>query len=99
MEIGTPVLEMEDFLRVFTIYGRGCHLGHVTHMQGTNFHSPYPKKLHIKIGFDWASGFGKKRCLKLFTTDGDDGRTPYHEYPISSHMSLANEKETISNAY
>ena len=22
----------EDFLRIFTIYGCGCHLGHVTHM-------------------------------------------------------------------
>ena len=27
-----PAGSMEDFLRVFTIYGRGGHLGHVTHM-------------------------------------------------------------------
>ena len=47
----------EDFLRVFTIYGRGDHLGHVTQMQRTKFHSPYPRRLHIKFGFDRPSGF------------------------------------------
>ena len=49
----------EDFRRVFTIYGRGGHLGHVTQMLQTNFHSPYPRRLHIKFGFDQASGFGE----------------------------------------
>ena len=50
----------EDFEGVFffTIYGRGGHLGHVTHMPRTNFRSPYPRRLHIKFGFDWLSGFG-----------------------------------------
>ena len=43
---------------VFTIYGRGGHLGHVTQMPQTNFRSPYPRRLHIKFGFDRASGFG-----------------------------------------
>ena len=47
----------EDFLRVFTIYGRGGHLGHMTKMRRTNFCSPYPRRLHIKFGFDWPSGF------------------------------------------
>ena len=28
----------EDFLRVFTIYGRGGHLGHVTSIMFINFH-------------------------------------------------------------
>ena len=50
----------EDFLRVFTIYGRGGHLGHVTKMPGTNFRSPYPRRLHIKFCFDRASGFGEE---------------------------------------
>ena len=50
----------ENFLRVFTIYGRGGHLGHVTQMLRTNFHSPYPRRLHIKFGFDQASGFGEE---------------------------------------
>ena len=47
----------EDFWRVFTIYGRGGHLGHVTQMTQTNFHSPYPRRLQIKFGFDWPSSF------------------------------------------
>ena len=50
----------EDFLRVFTIYGRGGHLGHVTQMPRTNFCSPYPRRLHIKFGFDRPSGFGEE---------------------------------------
>ena len=28
----------EDFLKVFTIYGHGGHLGHVTRIIFTNFH-------------------------------------------------------------
>ena len=49
----------ENFWRVFTIYmyGRGGHLGHVTHMPQTKFRSPYPRRLHIKFGFDRPSGF------------------------------------------
>ena len=47
----------EDFLKVFTIYGRGGHLGHVTWTIYTNFGSPFPRRLHIKFGFDWLSGF------------------------------------------
>ena len=50
---------VEDFLRVFTIYGQGGHLGHATQMPRTNFRSPYPRRLHIKFGFDRASGFGE----------------------------------------
>ena len=46
-----------DFLMVYTIYGCGAHLGHV--MPQTNFRSPYPRRLHIKFGFDWPSGFGE----------------------------------------
>ena len=43
--------------KVFTIYGRGGHLGHVTQMPRTKFGSPYPRRLHIKFGFDRPSGF------------------------------------------
>ena len=55
LSIGSGI---EDFWRVYTIYGRGVHLGHVTLKLRTNFRSPYPRRLHIKIGFDWRSGFG-----------------------------------------
>ena len=32
----------EDFFVVFTIYGRGGHLGHVIKIPRINFLSPYP---------------------------------------------------------
>ena len=50
----------EDFCWVFSIYGLGGHLGHVTQVPRTNFRSPYPRRLHIKFGFDWPSGFGEE---------------------------------------
>ena len=53
-----PAGSGEDFRRVFTIYGLGGHLGHVTLVPRTNFRSPYPWRLHIKFGFDRESGFG-----------------------------------------
>ena len=49
----------EIFEGFFTIYGRGGHLGHVTKMPGTKFRSPYPRRLHIKFGFDRPRGFGE----------------------------------------
>ena len=39
---------------------RESFLTHVTHMPRRNFRSPYPRRLHIKFGFDWASGFGEE---------------------------------------
>ena len=55
-----PAGSGEDFLRGFTIYGCGSHLGHVNKMPRTNFRSPYTRRLHIKFGFDRASGFGEE---------------------------------------
>ena len=40
----------EDFLRVFTIYGNGSYLGHVTSIMLMNFHFHVPKRYHIKFG-------------------------------------------------
>ena len=76
----------EDFWRVFTIYGHGGHLGHVTQMPRTKYCSPYPRRLHIKFGFDLPSGFGVEdvwNCLRRT----DDGRTDGRRldgYTISS---------------
>ena len=50
----------EDFLVFFTIYGRGGHLGHLTLISQSNFHSLYPWILHIKFHFDWPSSFRKE---------------------------------------
>ena len=48
----------KDWLMGHTIYGHDGHLGHVTEMPRTNFRSPFPMRLHIKIGFDWLGDFG-----------------------------------------
>ena len=47
----------EDFLVVFTIYGRGGHFSHVTWISRLNFRLPYPWMLHKKFHFDWPSSF------------------------------------------
>ena len=49
----------KDVLRVFNIYWRGGHLGHVTQTPQTNFRSPIPLRLHMKFGFERPSGFGE----------------------------------------
>ena len=38
----------DDFFMVFTIYGHGGHLSHVTRTFLANFRSPIPQKLHMK---------------------------------------------------
>ena len=47
----------EDFRRVFTIYGRGGHLGHVTSIMSSDFHFLVPESLHKKFGSDRHSRF------------------------------------------
>ena len=47
----------EDFLRVFTIDGRGGHLGHVTTIMSADFHFLVPESFHKKFGSDWHSSF------------------------------------------
>ena len=41
----------EDFFKVFTIYGHGGHLGHVTWTIYINFRSPFPRRFHINLAF------------------------------------------------
>ena len=36
----------EDFRRVFTIFGRGSHLGHETSIMSSDFHFLVPESLH-----------------------------------------------------
>ena len=47
----------EDFGRVFTIFGRGSHLGHVTSIMLINFHFLVPESFHTKFGSEWHSSF------------------------------------------
>ena len=46
-----------EFFNVFVINGHGGHLGHATRTIYINFRSPFPRRLHIKFGFDQPSGF------------------------------------------
>ena len=48
---------------VFTIYGHGGHLGHVTSTIGINFGLPIIRSLHMKFEFNWSSGFRGKHVL------------------------------------
>ena len=45
------------FLKVFTIYGRGGHLGQRTATILAIFRSPILRRLHMKFDQNWLSGF------------------------------------------
>ena len=47
----------EDFLSLYTIYGRGGHLGHVTSIMSSDFHFHIPESFHTKFGSDRHSSF------------------------------------------
>ena len=52
-----PACSGGDFCRVFTIYGRGGHLGHVTSIMSSDFHFLVPESFHTKFGSDLRSNF------------------------------------------
>ena len=54
--MGLLALE-KKLLKVFAIYRHGGHLGHVTLTIYINFNSPFLRKLHMALGFDWPNGF------------------------------------------
>ena len=45
------------FRKVFTIYWRGGHLGHMTRIMFINFHFLVPESFHKKFGTEWPSSF------------------------------------------
>ena len=68
------------------MYGRGSHLVHVTQMPRTKFRSPYPRRLHIKFGFE--NLVSEKKIFENggWTTDGrrTDDRPRLDGYTVSS---------------
>ena len=72
----------EDSSRVFTIYGRGSHLGNVTRTIWTNFRSRVLRSLRMKFEFNWPSGIRGEDAWKCWLMDG---RRSYW-YTISSPM-------------
>ena len=59
----------EYFRRVFTIYGRGGHPGHVTSIMSTNFHFLVLESLHTEFWFKTTQWFLKKVCLIFICKD------------------------------
>ena len=47
----------EDFFKVFTIYGHGGHLDHVTSITLTNFDFLVPESFHTKFSSERHSSF------------------------------------------
>ena len=67
----------EDFLRVFTIYGRGSHLGHVTKMPRTKYRSPTQGGSTLNLALIGPAVSEEKifeHCERR--TPPTDGRTP-----------------------
>ena len=52
-----PAGSGEDIRRVFTIYGYGRHLGHVTSIMSLDFRFLVPESFHSKFGSDRHSSF------------------------------------------
>ena len=55
----------EDFFKVFTIYGHGGHVGHVTQLICINFHSHSPLSFHMNFGSKSPNCFCEKQVLTL----------------------------------
>ena len=74
----------EDFWRVFTIYGCGGYLGHVTQIPQTNFHSPIPlieAKFYVESPWDgetkvWSNGLGHMTKLATMRIYGKNLKKP-----------------------
>ena len=48
---------VEDFERVFTIYGHGGYLDHMTSIMSSDFHFLVPESIYKKFGSDRQSSF------------------------------------------
>ena len=45
------------FLKGFTLYGHGGHLGPVTSIMASDFHFLVPESFHTKLSSEWPSSF------------------------------------------
>ena len=55
----------EDFFKVFTIYGHGGQVGHVTQLICIHFHSYSPSSFHMNFGSESPNCFCEKQVLTL----------------------------------
>ena len=56
--------------RFLTIYGCGGHLGHVTWTIIIKVLSPFPRRLHMKFGYDWPNCFREENLLYMYIAPG-----------------------------
>ena len=52
------ILVLGKIFKVLTIYGHGGHLGHMTVY--INLLSHFQRRIHMKFGIDWPTGFGEE---------------------------------------
>ena len=57
----------EDIWLVFTIYGHGGHLGHVTSIVSTNYNFYGSKSLHTQFGKNGSVVSEKETCFNFHT--------------------------------
>ena len=84
VEIGLPVLEKKIFECFFYNIWTWRPSWSCDQMPRTKYRSPYPRRLHIAVSEKKIFEHCERRRRRRTT----DGRTPDHEYPISSPMSL-----------
>ena len=51
LHVNRPAGSGEDFIRFFTIYGRGGHLGHVTSIMSSDYHFLVPDSFQTNFFF------------------------------------------------
>ena len=83
----------EDLKRVFTIYGHGGHLGHVTSIMSSDFHFLVPESIHKKNWFRSTKLIMRKSGLNfcMYTTlvHGQEMTLTFTTH-ISSYIQLNN---------
>ena len=57
--------EEDLFFKVFTIYGHGGHVGHVTQLICINFHTHSPASFHMNFDSKSPNCFSEKQVLTL----------------------------------
>ena len=91
----------ENFWRVFTIYGRGrpswsCD----PECPGTNFRSPYPRRLHKNFYFDRPSG-SEKKIFEIVDADAYRGYIVFKDIYFESvrHITININSEELLRSF
>ena len=92
-------IQRRRFLKIFTIYGHGGHLGHVTRIIWAYFfRSLIPVRLHVKFDFDWPSSFWGDVWRVWTTTTADDWGLPIRIVSSLGPNRLGSEKDKWSES-